>query len=150
MSDKNVILSPDIQTGRNVYVNEDLYQNDPEYKAKIDSYVKEGFMLVYGTPDDPSVPGGGGGSSDFSTATMTIDGENYSDNVLIGVAYTSPDGSWGSPLESASGDSLTVILYQGKACVTLESDASFTTSGDIEFVEEPTYLVTGDCTITIS
>ena len=55
----NTILSPDVQTGRNVYANEDLYNNDPDYKDKIDKYVAEGFMLVFGTPDNPTVPTGG-------------------------------------------------------------------------------------------
>ena len=42
MSDKKFF--PDIQTGRNLYVDSDKYESDTRYKDKVDSTVHEGFM----------------------------------------------------------------------------------------------------------
>lgn len=51
----------DIQTGRAVYADKDKYENDSAYKADIDKYVREGFHLIFGTPDNPSEGGSSGG-----------------------------------------------------------------------------------------
>ena len=45
-------LAPDIQTGRNVYVDADLYASDEAYAAEIEKYVAEGFYPIEGTPED--------------------------------------------------------------------------------------------------
>ena len=161
MSDKNIVLSPDVQTGRNVYANQDLYENDADYKAKIDKHVAEGFMLVYGTPDDPTVPttdsGSGGGGSDFSTAEVTLIctyaeaaqfrlfGSFILDNIddspmSYGVVY--PDEN----------ESVRICLYKGNAAVFWddpEDMAEIAVTGDATY-DGGFILVTGDCTITIS
>lgn len=68
-------LTPDIQTGRNVYADKDLYESDDTYKAKIDSYVNEGFKLVYGSPDEPSEGGGGSGGGSVLIINAVASGE---------------------------------------------------------------------------
>ena len=48
-------ISPEVKTGRVVFVDEDLYESNEEYKAKVDKCVEEGFMR--------SDEAGSGGSS---------------------------------------------------------------------------------------
>lgn len=50
--------APDVQTGRAVFVDEDLYEKDAGYKAKVDKCVEEGFHRISGDGSE----GGGGGS----------------------------------------------------------------------------------------
>lgn len=45
-------LAPDIQTGRNVYVDVDRYASDLDYAVEIEKYVAEGFYPIEGTPED--------------------------------------------------------------------------------------------------
>lgn len=91
--------------------------------------------------------GGGGGSSDFSTAEVTISGLN-GDNLGIptisayseqyGVTYLADDGV------------NTVVLYKGKA--SFYTPNTVVVTGDC--AEDPNdpgqYYITGDCTITVS
>ena len=90
--------------------------------------------------------GGGGGSSDFSTAEVTISG-----------AYSHCYGAWALSEYECSAYSLysetgtfPLILYKGKGVIELNARGSISTSGAIELDEDNVYLVTGDCTITIS
>lgn len=153
----NNFYTDDIQTGRNVYVDKDLYESDESYKARIDSYVKEGFALVFGTPDNPS--SGGGGSSDFSTATLTI--INNSNFAVYGAPIVCPLPDIIPPIEVIMGDDISngehdVVLYKGNATVNVDYDSSLTTEittiGAIEKLTEEEghilYKITGDCTIT--
>jgi hypothetical protein len=67
-------INRDIQTGRAVYADKDKYENDEAYKASIDKYVREGFHLIFGTPDQPSEGGGssgGGGGAEPLILTDT-------------------------------------------------------------------------------
>ena len=57
-------ISPDIKTGRIVFVDDDLYESDTAYKAKVDKCVEEGFVK---SSDVGS--GGGGGGSEHLVAT---------------------------------------------------------------------------------
>lgn len=44
-------LTPDIQTGRNVYVDQALFRSDEKYKERIKSMVDEGFYPLCDTPE---------------------------------------------------------------------------------------------------
>ena len=46
------VLNPDIQTGRNVYVDTTRLAADEDYVAQIAAYVAEGFYPIEGTPED--------------------------------------------------------------------------------------------------
>lgn len=93
--------------------------------------------------------GGGGGSSDFSTATVTVSGSDMLTLPIIQEA----DPAQGAPAflmvasqEIGSG-TYNVPLYKGGLMVTLPLNV--TVSGDIQDVGMG-YFITGDCTITIS
>ena len=100
--------------------------------------------------------GGGGGSSDFSTAELTF--------VLASgktAQFTCPtyqiEGDRGMALGNNGARignvNFSVILCKGNAMLELTqytSDSNISTSGDIEDIGNDTYIITGDCTITIS
>lgn len=90
---------------------------------------------------------GGGGSSDFSTATLTTVGD-------VGILIKLPtllivpeynlEGSYPSNQNLTS--PFTVILYKGKAYLPLENVRE--TSGDIELDSNTgLYVMTGNCTV---
>lgn len=96
---------------------------------------------------------GGGGSSDFSTATIQISGVSESQcSVTSPHIIPTPFGFEllvADSTEYASGDSITVVLYKGKVSISASVDTgSIAVSGDIEHMDGNEYLVTGDCTIT--
>lgn len=91
---------------------------------------------------------GGGGESDFSTATMTINGTGeYAADLMISAIvndaltlYTSPDfGEYQTPLYKGAGMAFYGVL--GYDNVSVSGNAS---------VERGVITITGDCTITIS
>lgn len=94
---------------------------------------------------------GGGGSSDFSTAEVTI----IWDNPEIEVNWDScpiieNDMINGSTYADTSPAIVTVPLYKGK-CVWVQATRGLTLSGNIEeYYEGAGMLITGDGTITIS
>ena len=93
---------------------------------------------------------GGGGSSDFSTATMTVTGGTpviYM-ATIIDMAEYGVVGSYPTNTELSS--PYTIILYKGKAYVSIDATIA-SISGDAS-VDQITgmLVVTGDCTITIS
>jgi hypothetical protein len=101
---------------------------------------------------------GGGGSSDFSTAEVTLVGNSI--YMSLPVVTHDPQSPMGYFLY-AQGDSqllnpntYTVALYKGYLLTRLTSDSviSVSLSGGCEWVSEEnkTLLITGDCTITIS
>ena len=101
-----------------------------------------------------SVPqSGGGGSSDFSTAEVTIinTSAEYA-NTLKGSIVIDSGSEFGTTYEMdiAVGQTITanVIMYKGNSLVFI-SDVE-TLSGAIQSIGGNRYLITGDCTITIS
>lgn len=54
-------VSPDVVTGRAVFVDDDKYENDSKYKSKVDKCVEEGFYKV--SSSDTGSSSGSGGSS---------------------------------------------------------------------------------------
>lgn len=95
----------------------------------------------------------GGGSSDFSTATVTIingDGA-YITGAFVGEdEYYQIEGELSLPYASQPSGANTIVLYKGQALLNCDSIVA-SISGDIEVAsaEHNAYLVTGDCTITI-
>ena len=99
---------------------------------------------------------GGGGSSDFSTATVTFV-NNTADKVLLGATAVVLDEGEHSCIYGidslADNGSYTFILYKGLNVFTCNNSdqLTVTTSGNVTYdSENDTFLITGDCTITIS
>lgn len=93
---------------------------------------------------------GGGGSSDFSTAEVTvgagvvlqapvvINEEEFQGIAMIGEAMEE-EMIWQVP------------LYKGKCvCMVMDEGQHISVSGNITEIDDHTYHITGDCTITIS
>ena len=101
---------------------------------------------------------GGGGSSDFSTAEVTIQitTENPDVYIAIPAIATSPTdmilNQQYNTLNSSTAQILTVPLYKGTLAVTgnSASEISVNVSGSVQQVGALDFLITGDCTITIS
>ena len=90
--------------------------------------------------------GGGGGSSDFSTAEVTISGQTSANlPVCIEAGGMKFLTAMTNPYSSGK---YTVALWKGQCMCSIPDVAS--TSGSIENLTEDVYLITGDCTITIS
>ena len=90
---------------------------------------------------------GGGGSSDFSTATVTIV-NNASSGFASGAMIT--DGSIETEYTVQSGtNTVTVVLYQGAGWISLEVAGQKTVSGNI-VADDDIYTVSGDGSITIA
>lgn len=96
---------------------------------------------------------GGGGSSDFSMATLSIvDEGGFSVNLNFATLNERRGFSLGVyPGWNATGD-LPVILYKGTAVLGLENldSANISITGAIEDVGGNTYAITGDCTINVT
>ena len=99
--------------------------------------------------------GGGGGDSDFTTATMTITNNSMTDVRPLMPFVIDEDGFESSAAqgyaEMSTVTTFRVILYKGTAliCIT-ELGVSISTTGNIEDDGDGYYYVTGDCTITIT
>lgn len=95
-------------------------------------------------------PEGGGGSSDFSTATVTIVGTTP--DVEFECVSIDEDGMHHTISVSTGSGTATVVLYQGSASLINNNEYEIMSiSGDIEYdVAMDEYTITGDCTITIS
>lgn len=99
------------------------------------------------------VTGGGGGSSDFTTAHVTvtsnvsISGKIFHVCTLVGL----DEMSLSAPSPTGSGTTLEfdAILYKGNAVIMADAPVA-TTSGAIQQMSAASYLITGDCTITIA
>ena len=113
------------------------------------------FDMLLANAMGESGGGGGGGSSDFSTATVTLV-DNVGDGINFVIPYVCEANAMGegSPamIYSASmtyeAGTYTVALYKG--ALMCEIVYSITTTGDITNLFENMYLITGDCTITIT
>lgn len=98
---------------------------------------------------------GGGGSSDFSTAEVTVV-NNYRYNAEIQVARANSEYLNSDTLAYANSNTtatISVILYKGTALGSIKAGEAFDwhieVEGDAE-VDESDVFITGDCTITIS
>ena len=120
--------------------------------VEMDSTLANGF-IADGLAEEYS----GGGSSDFSTAEVTVNVPPQS-GVLHGFriygafidSYESEDYSIGSIRISSQGTrTITLLLYKGVAYMYFDDGITPTTEGLITY-DDGMYKVTGDCTITIS
>ena len=93
-----------------------------------------------------------GGSSDFSTATVTTANGVYANfNSSIADAPMSPSFKYIGRTNNGGvdGDYL-IALYQGNAILQADPGQTYSIDGGIESLGSGTFKVTGDCTITIS
>ena len=96
--------------------------------------------------------GGGGGSSDFSTAILTVTrGEDIDGKMYIPNLEASPIGTSLFPfLPSAVGtNTYEIVVYSGGTVLIYDGTCTVTVDGDIQAMGGGTYLITGDCTITM-
>lgn len=98
--------------------------------------------------------GGGGGSSDFSTAEVTLIVGTVSYVAMQG-ACIRERGGVGSIrtsyfIEENTTSVTQAVLYQGMGFVMIDTEATVSVSGNIQEVSTGYYSITGDCTITIS
>lgn len=100
-----------------------------------------------------NVEGGGGGSSDFSTAEVTVinTSAEYA-STLKGSIVVDVGSEFGTTYEMDIATSQTktanVIMYKGNSIVYISDVES--TSGAIQSIDGKRFLITGDGTITIS
>ena len=93
-----------------------------------------------------------GGSSDFSTAEVTVSNQ---DGVMFLLSTVTDDGREGAsfsfPLVDVSYGTVQAVLYKGTAYgLILVESINVTTTGAAEYNESDGILIiTGDCTITI-
>lgn len=104
-------------------------------------------------------PQSGGGSSDFSTAKVTIVNNSQSDafDFIMTIIMTNGgiSATTGTVLGTPVGETevFNVVLYKGNAHIQFEvkeSHVVISTSGNISDIGGDNYMVTGDGTITIS
>ena len=98
--------------------------------------------------------GGGGGSSDLSTAEVTVSGTDYI-NSIYGAWLTNVEGLGTIMIYGMGGEDitspLTIAVADGGSVIEIDAmGSSINVSGNITSVGDDSYLVTGDCTITIS
>lgn len=102
----------------------------------------------------PSSGGGGGGSSDFSTATVTFSGEkllSFSSAILMEQeSRTQTMGELGRFGPSQIPEVKVILGTEGAMAAISSSQGTISISGNIENIDTDTYIITGDCTITIS
>lgn len=94
--------------------------------------------------------GGGGGGGDFTTAKATIQNGGQAP-IFLSCALDSEQMTASMPLimPSAAPVEYTAILYKGKAVLGVQG-GTVTSSGSIEDAGQGMYLITGDCTVTVS
>lgn len=93
---------------------------------------------------------GGGGSSDFSTANVTVN-VNTQQFEFYAPIINEEHGYLGSydSINPSESETLTVCLYKGKALTQFFTDGVVSVSGNAQLNNDQ-ILITGDCTITIS
>lgn len=103
---------------------------------------------------EQGVAAGGGGSSDFSTATVTsINNTAMDARCVIPYAFDDLEEGWanGEQFFEIGTMTTTAILYKGMCAIYLPSEGNtIAISGNIEDDGDDYYIITGDCTITIS
>ena len=98
----------------------------------------------------------GGGSSDFSTAEVTVaNGVNATFTWGMPIAISDTEEGYYTAqsdmyIEGNSTSSFTAILFKGQCYLYAPQGNTLTISGDIEDDGNNYYIITGSCTITIS
>ena len=98
----------------------------------------------------------GGGSSDFSTAEVTLTSNTYEHSIPITVVYVIEEED--ATIFAMSGidllgdaDVLTVPLYKGSCFLSINPNTtgwSFSATGNIEYLLEQGFIITGDGAIS--
>lgn len=102
-----------------------------------------------------NVEGGGGGSSDFSTAEVTIINNTSAEGYIRGAVTIEAEGEqpactlYDIYYEANKTITDNLVLYKGGAVIEIQGINPLI-SGNIESLGDHMYLVTGDGTITIS
>lgn len=112
------------------------------YMQHTGSYIAYGKKVI---PNEPS----GGGSSDFSTAEVTINNE------LLNNCYfpylTEYGGIEYIETRNSTSGTFNVVLYKGNAVLSFVDEVSVVYTGNVtELAAGFVYLITGDATITIT
>lgn len=103
---------------------------------------------------EQGIANAGGGSSDFSTAEVTVEGSMYYTGFLL-PHITEAVAIFPAMIDASSSvtdGTYTVPLYKGELDVVIEGlgeGKTISTTGDIE-ADGNVLFITGDCTITIS
>ena len=97
---------------------------------------------------------GGGGSSNYSTCTLTVNNTS-SKAVVFAIAHISGDMSGSESAGRWDETQITAVLYHGSATFGMYQFDNLTqeissVSGDIEFNGSTEFTITGDGTITVS
>lgn len=147
------IVGQDIAKNNPTKIINDLADNWPEGITIEALSVTENdtYTAPEGKAYSPVTVNVSGGSSDFSTAEVTITQQNF--NPSVGMYWPlatiiSDKLIAGSYEQLTATETHTVVLYKG-ACETILGDV-VATSGDIVVDEDGLATITGDCTITIS
>lgn len=95
---------------------------------------------------------GGGGSSDFTTAHVTITGTRFGVTgngfqVCTCIEQEGISSTFPSPMGEGMSIEFDAVLYKGGAALMTEVTVT-ATSGAIQQLGEGAYLITGDCSIT--
>lgn len=95
---------------------------------------------------------GGGGSSDFSTAEVTItQGDANSDAGSISVIRVQGDDIYEIALSGESPGVFTIVLYKGHYYISADSYTVKSVSGNVTFDAENEEIdITGDCTLVLN
>ena len=97
---------------------------------------------------------GGGGSSDFSTAEVTIiTASGKANTIIFPFVYDGEYSAVGATFNNEGTHTFTVPLYKGEGDATIASieEINISVTGNIEYVEaDGIFIITGDGSITIS
>lgn len=96
--------------------------------------------------------GGGGGSSDFSTAEVTVN-NTYGENPLIlngGIVNTTDNRiDYFAIINDGEEAEVTIALYKGETSIDINANDPYLMSGNISFDDDlDEFEVTGDCVIS--
>lgn len=92
---------------------------------------------------------GGGGSSDFSTAEVTVTNNGEFPMAFGGSFIVDNSIMAGAFVSENTTETLTVVLYKGVSVVGVDDEVTAVVTGDITY-SNMDFTITGDGTITIS
>ena len=99
---------------------------------------------------EQGIANAGGGSSDYSTATVTIISNNKNAE-LFGFYIDGDDNCTPDFLVTRVDGTLTAVMYKGAMYGGIQTDWQVSVSGSITYDSEyGDIIITGDCTITLS
>ena len=120
--------------------------DDTNFKTEID--LDNETCETTGYINGEAVDFSGGGSSDLSTAVVTIDG----DNIDACLPFCMDQGGMAAiftPRKQYFPGTYEIALFKGASLIEIYNQATPATSGSIEDFGEGMYLINGDCTITL-